>query len=67
MEDKTISNKQINTYRFYFISGLFLDVEYSNERVEEMMRLLSNNWNALSVNEDFGMNFSMVTHYERLE
>lgn len=55
----------MNTIRFYFVSGIHMDVKYTKEKFEEISNMLLKNWNQCnSACESFGINFSLVTHYE---
>lgn len=49
---------------FHFVSGKTLDVKYSQEKFDEHMQFLKENWRDVnSIADTFGINFSLVTHY----
>jgi hypothetical protein len=59
--------KQIDKYynvKFYFVSGKQLEVEYNEVNKNTLIEKLKN-WNTVNaIGQDFGINFTLVTHYE---
>ncbi len=51
---------------FYFVSGLNITIEFSQEKFDELFNILSKSWDASSMGKKFGVNFNLVTHYEVL-
>ncbi len=50
---------------FYFVSGKSIEVLYSKERLDTVIELLKIHWtSSSSTGPLFGINFSLVTHYE---
>jgi len=49
---------------FYFVSGKQLEVEYNEVNKNNLIEKLKN-WNTVNaIGQDFGINFTLVTHYE---
>lgn len=49
---------------FYFVSGQSMDVTYSKTNRDELVKVLQKCWStANNAGENFGINFSLVTHY----
>jgi|GEM_PF-3587810 hypothetical protein len=49
---------------FYFSSGEMMNVTYSKEKLDAMLIALRKSWNVSCMSYDeFGINFSHVTHY----
>jgi len=50
---------------FYFVSGEQMDIAFSDEKWNEILNILKKTWNDLyCTNSSYGINFSLVTHYE---
>jgi hypothetical protein len=47
----------------YFVSGKEIEMEMSKKRYEELIKMLSNSWNAsVTSNHSISINFGHVTH-----
>lgn len=56
------------TIIFYFVSGETMHVCYTKEIWQEILKKLKGGWNGLgTITEEYGINFSLVTHYETKE
>lgn len=63
---KSMSNEVLIT--FHFTSGKTMDVTYSKAKFLELMGYVrEGSFGFWSVGDDFGINFSQVTHYESSE
>ncbi len=50
---------------FYFTSGETMLVTYSQEELSKMFKTLKNAWHQCCIaDNNFGINFSQVTHYK---
>ncbi len=50
---------------YHFVSGKSVDVKYSEEKFADFLQKLSLGWQTcFSTGKEFGINFSLVTHYE---
>jgi len=51
--------------RFYFVSGLHLDVIFSAMQYEQIQHGIKKDWpNTSASSPTWGINFALVTHYE---
>jgi hypothetical protein len=50
---------------FHFVSGESLKVNFSKDKFNNILECLKKGWDGcFSIGENFGLNFSLVTHYE---
>ena len=56
------------TVKFHFASGRTLDVIYTQESFDALLKCLAIDWNnSTATNPKLGINFSHVSHYEVLK
>ena len=59
-----MSEKMI-TVIYYFVSGKKIKVPYTEKNWEQTLKFLCNSkWIGVHVSENFGINYSLVTHYQ---
>ena len=50
---------------FHFVSGKKIHVNYYQEDFDKLLELLERDWDKVqAIGPDFGLNYSLVTHYE---
>jgi hypothetical protein len=50
---------------FYFTNGKLMQVAFSNEKLNDLIKNLRTSWNSCTMADNkFGINFTQVTHYE---
>jgi len=53
--------------RFYFSSGLHMDVSYSTEKFNDVIKFIINGgFSGVIACDEYGINFSQITHYEKI-
>lgn len=58
-----MSDKKIIT--FHFVSGKTMDVLFSQDKLDEILKSLARGWTTCSsIGQEWGINFSLVSHYE---
>lgn len=58
-------NNSIYIFTVYFSSGKTLSAKFNGKKKKEILNSLKKGWNeTTSIGEEFGINFSLVTHYE---
>lgn len=54
----------IYIFTAHFTSGKSLDIEFRKKKLDDLISILSKQWHgATSIGDEFGVNFSEVTHY----
>lgn len=54
--------------RLHFVSGKTMDISFSNKKIDDLLEALKNNWKELySIGPTWGINFSLITHYEIMD
>jgi hypothetical protein len=64
-DKRNISMGDEKIVTFHFASGKTMDIYFSKKKLDEILESLKLNWKECnSIGPEWGINFSLVTHYE---